>query len=224
MFTQRRLSLIVLFLPFLLFTLLTPSAPRILSQESYQNWRQPAYDEWNSGFSPQNTINRDNVRNLELKWIYNFKEPPELYGAIPPEGIQITPLIFNGIIYIASGYNELTAIVASTGREVWSFQPDLSTYREKPFWAGRLATGSLTIQDGAIYIQTSECSIYGFELTTGEMIFSLIDTCKDIPGNSGQYFGTFAPIFFEDLVITRAQGKDGRGFEALRGSGTVRQK
>lgn len=63
-------------------------------------------------------------------------------------------------------------------------------------------------------MQTSECSIYGFELTTGEIIFSLMDTCSNIPGNSGKYFGPFAPIFFEDLLITRAQGNafGGRGF------------
>ena len=40
--------------------------------QEHQQWTHPAYDEWNSGHNPQNIINRDNVDNLELKWMYNL--------------------------------------------------------------------------------------------------------------------------------------------------------
>jgi glucose dehydrogenase len=185
-----------------------------LAQSNVSSWEHPAYDEWNSGFSPQTMITRENVDLLELKWVYHFRDSPEIFGAIPPEGIQTTPLVFEGIIYIASGYNELLAIEASTGRELWSFQPDIASYYEVSSWPERLATRSLTIHSGSIYIQTSECSIYGFALTTGERTFFLPRTCDHIPGNSGLYFAPFAPLFFENLLITRAQGNafGGRGF------------
>ena len=208
------LRLFSLALSIIVFTGIIVGSPLVSSQVPHMSWIHPGYDRWNSGFSPQNTITHENIRDLELKWVYQFRESPELDGAVPPEGIQTTPLIFQGIVYVASGYNELIAIETSSGRELWSFKPDISLYGGKSFWAGRLAIRSLTIHDGAVYIQTSDCSIYGLELTTGEILFSLLDTCKDIPGTSGKYFGTFAPIFFENLLITRAQGNafGGRGF------------
>jgi len=194
--------------------IMVSSPHRSLAQSPFSSWEHPAYDEWNTGFSPQTTITRENVDLLELKWIYHFRDSPELFGAVPPEGIQTTPLIFQGIVYIASGYNELLAIEASTGKELWSFRPDLASYGDASFWPKRLATRSLSIHSGSIYMQTSECSIYGFGLTTGEVNFLLPRTCDQIPGNSGLYFATFAPTFFDNLLITRAQGNafGGRGF------------
>jgi alcohol dehydrogenase (cytochrome c) len=186
--------------------------------QEHQQWTHPAYDEWNSGHNPQNIINRDNVDNLELKWMYNFRIPPSFFvdyedGIVPPEGIQTTPLVYNGIVYVASGYNELIAIEASSGRELWTFSPDISQYNTDS-WAKRLATRSLTIHENAIYYQTSECSIYGLDLYDGKIVFHLPNTCDNIPGTSGKYFGTFSPIFYDNLIITRAQGNafGGRGF------------
>jgi len=194
----------------------TVCIPANFGQE-YQQWTNPAYDEWNSGHSPQNIINKNNVDNLELKWVYNFIIPPNLVdsddGIVPPEGIQTTPIVYNGIVYVASGYNELIAIEASSGRELWTFTPDISQYVTNS-WAKRLATRSLTIHQNAIYYQTSECSIYGLDLYDGRIVFHLPNTCDNIPGTSGKYFGTFAPIFYDNLIITRAQGNafGGRGF------------
>jgi len=186
--------------------------------QEHQQWTHPAYDEWNSGHNPQNIINSDNVDNLELKWMYNFRIPPSFFvdyedGIVPPEGIQTTPLVYNGIVYVASGYNELIAIEASSGRELWTFSPDISQYTTTS-WAKRLATRSLTIHENAIYYQTSECSIYGLDLYDGKIVFHLPNTCDNIPGTSGKYFGTFSPIFYDNLIITRAQGNafGGRGF------------
>ena len=203
-----------IFLIIILGLLIFGNLDNIISLDNTANWTHSAFDQENSGFNPQTIINKNNIQDLSVKWLYHFESPPEIFDYVPPEGIQTTPLIHNGIIYVASGYNQLYAIEASEGRPLWSFTPPLDEYSDKKFWARRLATRSLTIYQDLIYMQTSDCSIYGFELTTGEIVFNLPDTCSNIPGNSGQYFGTFAPVFFDNLLITRAQGNafGGRGF------------
>mgnify|MGYP003307815702 FL=1 len=115
---------------------------------------------------------------------------------------------------MATGYNEVYAIDAIDGSPLWSFKPDINNYKNTEVWAKRLATRSLTIHEDAIYVQTSECSIYGLDLITGEVVFELPETCSNIPGNNGEYFSPFAPTFYNNLLITRAQGNafGGRGF------------
>jgi len=179
------------------------------------DWELPGFDPFNTNFNPQTQITNENVAEIQLKWIYQVPaKPVGVEKGTAPEGIQTTPMIINGIVYFATGYNRLIALEGTTGREVWSFQPNVTSYFEKPWWSGRFATRSLTLHKGILYMQGNDCSIYGLEPTTGELKFYLPDTCKDITGNTGQYFGVMAPVFYKDILITSPLGAfyGGRGF------------
>src|SRR3970040_2268587 len=181
------------------------------------NWELPGFDSRNTNFNPQTQINSENVADVELKWIYQVPaKPAGTKNAVPPEGIQTTPLVINGVVYFATGYNRLIALEGSSGRELWSFQANISSYFSKPWWSGRLATRSLTLHNGILYMQGNDCTIYGFEPLSGELVSHLPDTCRDIPGNTGQYFGVMAPVFYNDILITSALGSvfGARGFVA----------
>ena len=131
-----------------------------VNSENFFNWEYSAFDKDNTGFSPQTVISKDNVENLKLNWIYQFDRVSTIdEDIVPPEGIQTTPLIYQGIVYVATGYNEVYAIDAIDGSPLWSFKPDINNYKNTEVWAKRLATRSLTIHEDAIYVQTSECAI-----------------------------------------------------------------
>ena len=207
------LNKIILFAIILLFII--SNIPAIISLEDAFDWKYSAFDKDNTGFSPQTVISKDNVMNLQLNWVYHFDGVDPLDDDIvPPEGIQTTPLIYQGIVYVATGYNEVYAINAKDGSPLWSFKPDINNFKNTEVWAKRLAMRSLTIHEDAIYVQTSECYIYGLDLMTGDVVYELPETCSKIPGNNGEYFSPFAPTFYKNLLITRAQGNafGGRGF------------
>jgi|TARA_B100001750_G_C15517842_1_gene608786 glucose dehydrogenase len=210
---KSSLNKIILSAIILLFII--SNIPVIISLEDAFDWKYSAFDKDNTGFSPQTVISKDNVMDLQLNWIHHFDGVDPLDADIvPPEGIQTTPLIYQGIVYVATGYNEVYAINAKDGSPLWSFKPDINNFKNTEVWAKRLAMRSLTIHEDVIYVQTSECSIYGLDLMTGDVVFELPETCSKIPGNNGEYFSPFAPAFYKNLLITRAQGNafGGRGF------------
>ena len=63
------------FITILLTLLLLTFIPQSISQSPEGiNWTQPAFDIFNSAHNPQQIITRENVQNIELKWIYQSQQ------------------------------------------------------------------------------------------------------------------------------------------------------
>lgn len=195
----------------------TPSIdlPSSSGQSVGQDWAFPGYDAHNSGFNPQSVLVRDNVEDLRLGWIHQIVERnislPDSRSAI---GIHAPPIVVNGVLYFVTESNRISALNTLNGRELWSFQYDLDMLSEAEHWSRFQTQNSITHYDGKIWMQTNDCNILGFELITGEVEFSLKDTCVDVPGNDGLYVGHYSPIFVKNVLVTRASagGGGGRGF------------
>jgi outer membrane protein assembly factor BamB len=245
-------------IPILLLLLLIPTAIiQITAQVNENNWQHPAFDRTNTGFSPQTQINKDNIQDLELKWIFQVPgywgdaggmpgevieggdghghgdkeciredrdkaaDDEELHECfnfeIPhvPTGVQTVPLVVNGIVYIASEFNVLYALKAADSQLLWRFAAPIGSFDEKNWWSKVFAQHGIDYFDDKVWMQSSDCTIYGLEPLTGEVLVTIPDTCKDIPGNTGIYFASFAPIEYNNLLITRPTG--GGGFTGERG-------
>lgn len=77
----------------------------------------------NSHFSPLDQINRENVNDLEIAWEFHT-------GDADAEGrtqIQCNPIIVDGIMYATSPKLKLFALNASTGEEIWRYDPAVNT-------------------------------------------------------------------------------------------------
>ena len=93
-----------------------------------ENW--PAYGGTYEArrYSPLDQITRENVSRLEQVWEFNT-------GALPEEGdgsdgayaAETTPLVVDGTMYLCSAMNDLIALDADTGREMWRFDAGVST-------------------------------------------------------------------------------------------------
>ncbi|HEY4699406.1 MAG TPA: PQQ-binding-like beta-propeller repeat protein [Nitrososphaerales archaeon] len=189
-----------------------------LSRETSSDWQSGSYDLHHTGFSPQNRINRDNLKDLELKWVYQIPENPFPEGELrTSQGIQASPLVVKGITYVATNYNRVIALDALNGEEIWSYQVDLKAFFTKPWWAGWARQHSIIYYRDAIYMLASDGTLYSFDPSTGAVKFTIPDTFRDIPGNKGRYFSESAPAFYNDTVVVGAGGGgwwNGRGYVA----------
>src|SRR5439155_24791723 len=73
----------------------------LMARRTYQGW----------SYSPLADITRDNVKQLQLVWMWAMNEGG---GASEP-----MPLVHNGIIYLVNTTNILQALDARTGELIW---------------------------------------------------------------------------------------------------------
>lgn len=86
---------------------------------SLVNWETYLGDKTSSQYSQLDQINRENVAQLEVAWIYRSGDARE-------DGrsqIQCNPIIIDSVLYGTSPRLKLLAVHASTGREIWRFDP-----------------------------------------------------------------------------------------------------
>lgn len=191
--------------------------PTVSTQQVY-NWQYPAHDVHNTNHSPQNLITRENVGRLALAWLYQVPENPFRIPSLAPlQGIETTPLIVDGIVYLATPYNRVIALRADTGTLVWSYQVNMSEFVKKPYWAYVANQKSIWYYNNSILMMASDCSIHVLDALSGRLLRHVPgEVVCDIPGNTGYYWGEQAPIVYGDLLIVRAStaGFGGRGFLA----------
>ena len=77
-----------------------------------QNWLtyNGSYD--SQHFRQLKDINRENVANLELKWVWQARSL---------EKFEMTPLIVDDVMYIVQMPNDVIALDAKTGSVYWSY-------------------------------------------------------------------------------------------------------
>jgi len=187
------------------------------------NWPASNYGFQNTNNDPQNVINAGNVGSLQLKWIYQVPENPFVIPGAPPAlGIETQPLVENGVVYVATPYNRLIALSTSSGTIIWQYQVNMTKFIGEPWWAGAYVISGLSYYDGTLYMMSSDTTVYAFNTTqsadTGQasIEWTLGPIAKNIPGNTGYYYGEKAPIIVGDNLIVRASTTDygGRGFVA----------
>lgn len=126
---------------YLIFGILVLVGCSITTMQTGKDW--PVYGGNKAGnrYSPLTQINSDNVRNLEVAWMYNAAETPNPNEPNQrPKAIQCQPIVVNGILYGTTPELKLFAINAGTGQQIWKFEPKkdeqkFSTNRGVSYWA-----------------------------------------------------------------------------------------
>ena len=121
--------LVVLTFALPLSVLLTAQGSTSNSSAEQRNW--PAYGGGpeDTRYSPLNQINRSNVQNLQVAWTYDTGEKG---------GLQTSPIMVGGVLYGITPAEEIFALDAATGKELWKFgsaNPDGQPNRGLSYWA-----------------------------------------------------------------------------------------
>ena len=166
-----------------------------------QNW--PTY--WGNfqgfHFTPLKQINKTNVRNLAAQW-----SAPLLGESI----LEATPLVVDGVMYVAGAPGEVYALDAKSGLVLWTFkrkQDIKNPYQINPFNRG------VAVLDGRVFFGTLDDNMIALDAHTGRELWErrMADTMLG-------YTFTGAPLAIKDKIIVGvAVGETGnRGWvEAL---------
>lgn len=151
-------------------------------------------------FSPLRQISDRSIRSLGVAWSADVPSP---------SGIEATPVVVDGIIYISLDQDVVEAIDAGTGRLIWRWDPpnlDLTHYFTS--WASRVNRG-VAVWKGKVFIGTADCRLFALSATTGRQIWE-VRNCDPAQG----YGSTGAPLVAKDMVI---MGNAGADYGAVRG-------
>src|SRR4029450_7643239 len=90
------------------------------------DWPSHDHDAGAQRFSPLKQITPANVATLQTAWTFDT-------GA---HGIQVTPLVINGIMYLSAG-KDVIALEPETAKVIWRFPPPANfTRRGVTYWPG----------------------------------------------------------------------------------------
>jgi PQQ-dependent dehydrogenase (methanol/ethanol family) len=141
-------------------------------------------------------ITTANVRNLSLQWIHSVRGFDN----------EMTPLVLDGIMYITAT-NQVSAIDAASGREIWRFSRPRSTGLR-----GDAAIGfnrGAAVAGSRVFLVTDNAHLIAVSRVNGALLWEAV-----LPENTQlPYGGTMAPLVVGDLVIAGVSGGD----EGIRG-------
>jgi alcohol dehydrogenase (cytochrome c) len=168
-----------------------PTWSRLISSDKEpQNWMTYGgnYSAWR--YSALAQITRENIKNLIPVWTLHTGE---LRG-----GLNATPLVMDGVIYLMGPMNRVFAINAETGRVIWKYfykLPEMSI----PYQRG---SRGLAIGHGMVYFGTVDNHVVALDMKTGREIWDIeVEDMRQCGCNI-----TSAPLVVKDKVITGVTG------------------
>jgi len=164
-----------------------------------QNWLTYSGTMQSQRFSQLTQITPDNVKNLELQWIFQARSL---------EKFETTALVVDGVMYTVQAPNDLLALDASTGRTFWmySYRPS----QESRPCCGRVNRGVAILGD-TLFMGTIDGHLVAVDARNGRPIWDAV-VAKPEAG----YAFTHAPLVVKDkIIVGTAGGEYGiRGFLA----------
>ncbi|CAL1519643.1 PQQ-binding-like beta-propeller repeat protein [Chitinophaga sp. MM2321] len=85
------------------------------TQVNNPDWKFTGGDEGHTNYAALNQINKENVAQLKVAWTYHTGN---MAG-----NVQGNPLIVDGIMYITTPSQEVIAVNAAKGTEIWRYNP-----------------------------------------------------------------------------------------------------
>jgi len=80
-----------------------------------QNWFTGGRDKDGSYYSPLSNIDANNVKQLGFAWQYDLGNPMR--------GQEATPIVIDGVMYTSGTWGYVYAVNASSGKELWRYDP-----------------------------------------------------------------------------------------------------
>ena len=116
------------------------------------------------------------------------------------QGLQATPLIYKGVLYVSADDSRVFALDARTGAKIWSYTPEISSEAERVYCCGSINRGVALLGD-LVYVGTMDSRLVALDRETGEVAWET----EVVDWRQG-YSITGAPLALKDMVLTGVAG------------------
>jgi quinoprotein glucose dehydrogenase len=152
--------------------------------------------EYNIRYSPLTQINPDNVRQLQVAWSYNSGD------AFKGSEMQSNPIVIDGLLYATTPKMRVVALDATTGKEIWSFDPKPADAPQR-----RFRHRGVTITGDKLFF-TYRNFLYCLDRHTGKPTTTFGENGNidlryglDWPAEKATISASSPGVVFEDLII-----------------------
>ena len=135
---------------------------RILAaDEAPGDWLAYGRDYGEQRFSPLTQVNKKTIKDLELAWSFDM---------YTNRGLEASPIIVDGIMYMTGSWSVVFAVDAKTGEEIWSYDPEVPGD-----WARKaccdVVNRGVAVYEGAVFVATLDGYLVALNAENGEVIW-----------------------------------------------------
>ncbi|MDP3166580.1 MAG: PQQ-dependent dehydrogenase, methanol/ethanol family [Hydrogenophaga sp.] len=151
------------------------------------DWPSYGLDYAETRFSRLNQISTANVKDLGLVWSYNLEST---------RGVEATPLVVDGIMYVSASWSIVHAIDVRSGKKIWTFDPQVP--REAGYkGCCDVVSRGVALYQGKVFVAAYDGRLIALDAATGNKVWEK-DTIID---RKFSYTITGAPRVFKGKVI-----------------------
>ena len=152
-----------------------------------KDWPTYGLDYAETRFSKLNQITAENVKDIGLMWTYNLESI---------RGVEATPLVVDGIMYVSAPWSVVHAVDTRTGKRLWTFDPGVD--REKGYrGCCDVVNRGVALYKGKVFVGAYDGRLFALDAATGTKVWEK-DTVID---RKMSYTITGAPRVFNGKVV-----------------------
>jgi len=152
-----------------------PAAARPLTQQrlvaadqDHANWLLHGRDAGEQRYSPLEQVNTRTIDQLGLAWSYTMKVP---------RGVEATPLVVDGVMYVTSAWSIVYALDARTGKELWVYDPQVPHSTVTKACCDAVNRG-VAVYGNQVFVATLDGRLVALNARTGKPVWTQQTTDK----------------------------------------------
>lgn len=187
------------------------SAAIVANAKTTKDWPSYGLDYAETRFSKLDQINTDNVKQLGLQWSYSLGSE---------RGVEATPVVVDGIMYVTASWSVVHAIDTRTGKKLWTFDPKVDHSKGYRGCCDVVNRG-VALYKGKVFVGAYDGRLIALDAATGSKAWE-IDTLID---HEHSYTITGAPRVFNGKVVIGNGGAEygARGYVTAYDAETGKQ-
>jgi quinohemoprotein ethanol dehydrogenase len=159
------------------------------------DWPFYGNDPANTRFQNVDQINPSNVAKVRPAWVFHANNHDNMAS------LEVSPIVVNGTMYITDGDDDVFAVNAATGQQIWAYHPqDMPPFSQLALCCFRNNRG-VAVRDGKVFLGRLDATLVALDAATGVQLWR---TVVDDFGKS--YSITMAPQYINGKVIVGVAG------------------